>query len=269
MSATVATTQNSKILRNLHRVPLPAVEPMLATNARPGGAHRWAVEPKLDGWRALVYVADGAVRVRTRRGRDVTGSLPELAGIIDQVPDGTVLDGELVAGGGRGVDFYAVGPAMMRRSRSGSLVFVAFDVPHLAGESTVGLAYRDRRRLLDLLDLTGPSWATVPTFEAQADEVLIECERLGLEGLVAKRVDSRYEPGKSSRSWLKVKATTGTRCTRRSGGSAERLGVSVPASSVGWPTQPLTFAGPRHGRSSHSPPRTGSPGALTTWRCWR
>jgi bifunctional non-homologous end joining protein LigD len=56
-----------------------------------------------------------------------------------------------------------------------------------------------------MLDLGGPAWATVPTFEAKADDVLVECERLGLEGLVVKRVDSRYEAGKRSRAWLKVK----------------------------------------------------------------
>ena len=63
---------------------------------------------------------------------------------------------------------------------------------------TIGLTYRDRRRLLELLELNGPAWCTVPSFDAEADEVLEECARLRLEGLVAKRVDSRYEPGKRS-----------------------------------------------------------------------
>src|SRR3954453_1009701 len=105
---------------------------MLAANRAPGEG-RWAIEPKLDGWRALVYV-DGGVRVRTRRGRDVTASLPELAGLAEQVPDGTVLDGELVAGAGRGVDFYAVRPSMAARRRRTPLTFVAFDAPVVAGE---------------------------------------------------------------------------------------------------------------------------------------
>jgi bifunctional non-homologous end joining protein LigD len=178
---------------------------MLATNSRPSTAHRWAVEPKLDGWRALVYVVEGAVRVRTRRGRDVTASLPELAELVEQVPDRTILDGELIAGAGRGSDFYAVAPSMAARRRRAPLAFVAFDVPHLAAEPTVGLAYRHRRRLLELLDLSGPSWCTVPSFDADADDVLGPCASLHLEGLVAKRLDSRYEPGKRSRAWLKVK----------------------------------------------------------------
>jgi bifunctional non-homologous end joining protein LigD len=185
-------------------VPVPLLDPMLATNRAPGDGHRWAVEPKLDGWRALVYV-DGRLRVRTRSGRDVTGSLPELAGIVEQVPDGTVLDGELVAHGGRSVDFYSVGPSMMARRRSAPLTFVVFDVPHLAGEATTSLPYSHRRRLLELLEVDGPAWCTVPSFDAEAGEVLEECARLQLEGLVAKRVDSRYEPGKRSAHWRKVK----------------------------------------------------------------
>ena len=138
-------------------------------------------------------------------GRDVTDSLPELAGIAEQMPDGTVLDGELVAGGGTAGDFYKVAPSMAARRRRASLAFVVFDVPHLAGEPTIGLTYRDRRRLLELLELNGPAWCTVPSFDAEATDVLDECARLRLEGLVAKRGDSRYEPGKRSRMWLKVK----------------------------------------------------------------
>ena len=185
-------------------MPIPVLEPMLATNRQLTDGQRWAIEPKLDGWRALVYV-DGGVRVRTRSGRNVTASLPELAGIAEQVPDGTVLDGELVAGGGTAGDFYKVAPSMAARRRRAPLAYVVFDVPHLAGEPTIGLTYRDRRRLLELLELKGPAWCTVPSFDAEAAEVLEECARLRLEGLVAKRVESRYEPGKRSANWRKMK----------------------------------------------------------------
>ena len=93
---------------------------------------------------------------------------------------------------------------MAARRRRAPLAYVVLDVPHLAGEPTIGLTYRDRRRLLELLELNGPAWCTVPSFDAEAAEVLEECARQHLEGLVAKRVDSRYEPGKRSRMWLKL-----------------------------------------------------------------
>ncbi len=180
------------------------IVPMLATNRVPAGAWRWAVEPKLDGWRTMVHV-DGGIRVRTRSGRDVTASLPELAGLVDAVPDGTVLDGELVAGQGRAGDFYRLAPQMMARHRKTTLTFVAFDVVHLAGNPIVDLAYVHRRRLLELLELTGPAWCTVSSFNGASSDVFDECARLGLEGLVAKRLDSRYTPGKRSAQWVKVK----------------------------------------------------------------
>jgi bifunctional non-homologous end joining protein LigD len=183
------------------------LDPMLAVNRAPDAGHPWAIEPKLDGWRAVVTI-DGRVRVRTRRGRDVSASLPELALLADHVPDGTVLDGELVAGKGRSTDFYSIGPSMMARRRQAPLCFVAFDVPFVVGESTTELAYRDRRRLLEALEFEGPAWCTVASFEAVVEDVLTECERLNLEGLVAKRLDSRYEPGKRSMHWRKVKCSS-------------------------------------------------------------
>jgi bifunctional non-homologous end joining protein LigD len=179
---------------------------MLAVNRPIDVSHTWAIEPKLDGWRAMVTI-EGGVRVRTRRGRDVTASLPELAPLGDQVPDGTVLDGELVAGQGRSIDFYSVGPSMMARRRQAALCFVAFDLPYVVGEATTDLAYRDRRRLLEALGFEGPAWCTVASFNAEAGDVLAECERLNLEGLVAKRLDSRYEAGKRSAHWRKMKCS--------------------------------------------------------------
>ena len=95
---------------------------------------------------------------------------------------------------------------MMARRRRTPLTFVAFDAPHVVGESTTHLPYRDRRRLLEALDLQGPSWCIVPSFDAETDDVLAECERLGLEGLVVDGL-TRYEAGKRSRALLKMTAS--------------------------------------------------------------
>jgi bifunctional non-homologous end joining protein LigD len=149
----------------------------------------------------------------------------QLAGIVDQVPDGTVLDGELVAGGGRGVDFYAVEPSMAARRRRAPLAYVVFDAPHLAGEPILGLPYRDRRRLLDLLDLTGPAWCTVPSFDAEPGHVLEESARLRLEGLVAMRVDSRYAAGKRSAHWRKLICADLRSSTLRCGTTVQDCGL--------------------------------------------
>lgn len=153
----------------------------------------------------MVYVEDGGVRVRTRSGRLVSASLPELGALADLVPTGTILDGELVAGAGKPSDFYEIAPGMASRRRCSAFTFAAFDIPVVMGEDVTEVPYVDRRRVLEALDLAGPAWTTVPSFDADADQVLRVCERLELEGLVLKRSDSTYQPGTRSRSWVKLK----------------------------------------------------------------
>jgi bifunctional non-homologous end joining protein LigD len=170
----------------------------------------WALEPKLDGWRALVYLEAGGVNVRTRRGRSITDRLPELTGLADHIGRTCVLDGELVAGAGLPTDFYRVGPRIARRKDQalsvGPLTFVVFDVLWLDRRPTVVLSYSERRGLLEGLNIAGPAWTTVPSFLDPPAHVMAACSELGLEGLVAKRADSRYRPGVRSDDWLKVKA---------------------------------------------------------------
>ena len=100
-------------------VPLPLIPPMLATTGKPAGENHggWSFEVKWDGWRALAYI-DGGPRVRTRTGRQVSDSLPELTGLIGAL-DGhrVILDGELVASPDGEVDFYALAPHMMHTGR--------------------------------------------------------------------------------------------------------------------------------------------------------
>jgi bifunctional non-homologous end joining protein LigD len=187
-------------------VPIAPIDPMLATAGQLDARHEWAVEPKLDGWRALVYV-DGGLCVRTRTGRVVTENVPQLGPVVDVLPDGSVLDGELVAGQGRASDFYKLGPQLARRRGAQAVTFAASDLLHLAGESTLSLTWQQRRRLLELLEVEGPAWCTLPVFTDTAEVVLRACEQHQLEGLVAKRVDSTYQPGKRTRSWVKVKTT--------------------------------------------------------------
>ena len=196
-----------------HRgVVLPLIEPMLASSGSiPGTAEQWAFEPKMDGWRAMVYVSDGALTVRTRTGRDVTGQLPEIAALVEALDHrAVVLDGELVAHQGTPRSFYRLGPRMASRGASASrsvrtpLTFVAFDLLWLDGDWT-RVPYHERRAALQSLDLSGSAWCTASSFPGAGAELFAECVRLGLEGLVAKRLTSRYRPGERSRDWVKAK----------------------------------------------------------------
>lgn len=170
----------------------------------------YAFEPKWVGWRALVTVADGAVEVRTRTGRLVTDAAPELAGLADVVGDhAVVLDGELVAHSGTPSSFYRFGSRMAARRpalRSAvPLTFVAFDVLWLDGDVTP-CRYEHRRSLLSGLGLSGPAWSTSPSYVGSGGELFVACIRLGLEGLVAKRLD-RYHAGVRSDVWVKAKCS--------------------------------------------------------------
>lgn len=201
--------------------------PMLATNAAelPADGEAWAYECKWDGVRALVEVGGpgeaGAepVIVRARTGRDVTPRYPELAGLADAIGPGPrplLLDGEIVALDGEGRPsfqrlqerMHLQGAAVVAaRMAQTPVVFLAFDLLRIGGEDIIDRPYRERRRALDALGLAGPGWHTPAAHVgADAGPVLLEVSRAqGLEGVVAKRLDSRYEPGRRSRAWLKVK----------------------------------------------------------------
>jgi len=113
-----------------------------------------------------------------------------------------------VVGSGQPGDFYRLAGRLARRpDRLGapSLTFVIFDVLWHADAATIKLPYRERRRLLEALALGGPGWATVPAFEDDVRALMDACDALHLEGMVAKRVDSPYRPGRRSTDWLKLK----------------------------------------------------------------
>ena len=104
--------------------------------------------------------------------------------------------------------------AVQERAATTPVVLMLFDVLWLAGHSTLELPYRERRELLDRLALAGPSWQTPPTTYGAVGEKTGEAVRetsraLGLEGVVAKRIDSPYRPGKRADSWRKVKSVLG------------------------------------------------------------
>src|SRR5437868_5859172 len=129
--------------------------PMLASTQPPTGGAEWAFEPKLDGWRALVY-ADGAVTVRTRTGRDITEYVDNLQALA-ALGQRFVLDGELVAESGRAGDFYRLGPNLRSSSRK-DITFVAFDLLVLDDDILCDRPYWERRRALDELELMAPGW---------------------------------------------------------------------------------------------------------------
>ena len=182
---------------------------MLAASGAGKLQGEWVAEPKLDGWRAIVTVdpsLPAGIEVRSRTGRYLTTQVPELHGLAD-VGFRMVLDGELVAVSEDGdVDFYRLGERMLTKRAMRSVTLCAFDVLWLDGIDCTQLPYRDRRRVLEMLELSGPAWCTVPRFPFDdAEDLLDACARLRQEGIVLKRLDARSVPGVRTDYWRKVK----------------------------------------------------------------
>ena len=176
----------------------------------------WAYEMKWDGLRAIVTISAGTVTLFSRTGRDVTGTYPELAGLADALGSReVVLDGEIVAfGDGTWPSFEAVqqrmnvaAAAQVRRLAAEiPVTYLAFDLLSGDGESLVGQPYRERRARLDELAVDGPRWQTPPAFiGVPGKDVQAVSRQHGLEGIMAKRIASRYEAGRRSASWRKIK----------------------------------------------------------------
>ncbi len=180
------------------------LSPMLATHGSVSGLDpsRWAFEGKWDGYRLLVDADRGRVRLRARSGRDVTSEYPQLRSLAaDLTEHHVVLDGELVALDDSGAPSFA---AMQNSARSGRLQFWAFDLLYLDGRPLLRAAFRDRRRLLETL-AQGTSLVVKDLLRPGGAEALEQSRRLGWEGVVAKKWDSAYRPGRRSPAWIKTK----------------------------------------------------------------
>jgi bifunctional non-homologous end joining protein LigD len=192
------------------------IHPMLAVaGALPTRDADWGYEMKWDGVRAVVYLGDGAVRIYSRNDRDVSVRYPELAGLAEAFAgQDLVLDGEIVAFDQHGRPNFgrlqqrmhiADATVAAQLSRTVPAVYLAFDLLRLDGHLLTGQSYAQRRELLERLDVEGPSWHTPPAFHGSAADAFAASKEQGLEGVVAKRLDSVYRPGVRTAEWTKVK----------------------------------------------------------------
>ncbi|TFH19829.1 MAG: hypothetical protein E4H05_03720, partial [Acidimicrobiales bacterium] len=181
------------------RFPVPPMKATMgSTTAVPDGAD-WAFEVKWDGYRTIVHIADGAARLQSAAGHDVTARWPEFAELADSVNASTaILDTELVVFDDDGRPRFE----LVQQSGAGSTreaVLQIFDVVQIDGVDVIDLPYEARRRLLEQLVEPGPNW-TVPTPRIGGGAELLEATASqGLEGVIAKRVDSLYRPGTRSK----------------------------------------------------------------------
>jgi bifunctional non-homologous end joining protein LigD len=193
------------------------LEPMLA---KPGEVPQddgedWAYEVKWDGVRVLDYADHGKWSMLSRRQEDVSARYPELEGIAEALSDhAAILDGEVVALDPEGRPRFQLiqsrmgltSPGMIKaRAKQQPVDYVIFDLLHLDGQCVRDLPYLQRRELLEGLGLDGPRWRTPRYRRGGGAELLEAARRQGLEGIVAKRADSPYRPGKRTGEWIKTR----------------------------------------------------------------
>ncbi|HEX3173334.1 MAG TPA: non-homologous end-joining DNA ligase [Solirubrobacterales bacterium] len=199
--------------------PMPdGLVPMMARPAKlPPDEESWAFEVKWDGVRAIAYSTPGELRLQSRNLNDVTARYPELRALNRELGMlSAVIDGEIVAFDDEGKPSFERLQGRMhltreaeikRRAQAEPVSFQIFDLLYLDGHSLLELPYAERRRLLEQLGLNGKAWRTPAYHRGDGARLLAATRDMGLEGLVAKRLDSRYRPGARSGEWLKVKNT--------------------------------------------------------------
>jgi bifunctional non-homologous end joining protein LigD len=200
------------------RKPMPErIEPMMAKvgTAIPSPDSAWGFEFKWDGIRALAYVEGGRVRLMSRSGEEITPRYPEIHAMGRAIGSSEViLDGEIVALDEKGrPSFEEIQQRMgltsesevRRKMKLVPVTYMVFDLLWKDGHSLLAEPYTDRRHLLAQLKLAGASWQTPPFEEGGGQAMLDASSKAGLEGVMAKKLASRYEPGRRSGAWVKVK----------------------------------------------------------------
>ena len=196
--------------------PMPdKIAPMLAKSGTlPAREEAFGFEVKWDGIRTVVFIDHGHIELQGRNFTDFTPRYPEVRALARELgARRIVLDGEIVAFGDEGRPSFerlqsrmhlASDSAVRRRMKDTPVTYVIFDLLYLDGHPTMSLAYEDRRALLEQLDLQGPSWR-VPAYHPGEGKALQAATREhGIEGIVAKRLDCPYEPGRRASGWIKI-----------------------------------------------------------------
>jgi bifunctional non-homologous end joining protein LigD len=200
------------------RQPMPErLEPMMAKLVikPPTPDDAWGFEFKWDGIRAEAYVEGGTVRLLSRSGEIVTARYPEVHAMGRALGSKEViLDGEIVALDDKGrPSFEEIQQRMgltseteiRRKMKEVPVTYMLFDVMWQDGHSLLKETYVARRKALEALKLNGASWQTPPYEKAGGPEMLEASRKAGLEGIMGKKLDSPYEPGRRGGAWVKVK----------------------------------------------------------------
>jgi len=167
----------------------------------------WSYEIKLDGFRLEAVKKNGKTALYSRRGNLLNRKFPYIAEALTPLPDSTILDGEVVALDAQGRSDF--GLLQNFRSAESKINYYAFDILALKGKDVSMLPLSERRGILDKVLTRNDHISTSPAEKGSSKKILIFVKQHGLEGVVAKRLDGVYEPGKRSGSWCKYRINLG------------------------------------------------------------
>jgi DNA ligase D-like protein (predicted ligase) len=193
------------------RIKAGFIEPMLLlrTDTLPDDATRWEYQLKFDGYRAIAFKTGGALHLRSRNNNNFSLRYPAVVKGLQKLPNDTVIDGEVIALGDDGrPSFNAL---QNGGSSSTPILFYVFDVMVLAGRDVKAETLEARRELLERMVVPTLAEPVRYTGELQASlrDLIHSVKAQGLEGLVAKRRNSHYEPGRRSGAWMKMRVNRG------------------------------------------------------------
>jgi bifunctional non-homologous end joining protein LigD len=224
------------------REPMPAsIAPMMAVlSDLPHDEQNWSFEYKWDGVRAIAYCDHANLRLESRNQLSITKRYPELQPLADVLEEhSVVLDGEIIAFDEDNRPSFARlqhrmhrnDPSLIARAvREIPIQYLIFDLLYLDGESLIARPFEQRREKLDHLGLSGPAWQLSPAHVGEGRAVYQSAKKLELEGVVCKRLDSKYEPGRRAPTWRKIKIVPRQEFvvggwTREKGTDANRIGA--------------------------------------------
>jgi bifunctional non-homologous end joining protein LigD len=218
--AVAATAKKDRPASSPPNLSFKALEPMYASIGAEMPGEGWTFEPKYDGIRVLAYATSTDVKLVTRNGKDKATQFPEIVAALKKLASGTkqsvVLDGEIVAlVDGEPARFQKLqgrihameSQLIARNSAATPAALVLFDILMDGDEVLISEPWTERRkRLLKRIGKrTSAQLRVTESIEDDGKKMLEKARRQGWEGIIAKRIDARYEPGKRTRSWLKLK----------------------------------------------------------------
>jgi len=195
-------------LQDLPSAKARFVEPMKAKLVEnPPATGDWIYELKFDGIRLIAVRVGGKVSLLSRNQNDLSARFPEIAEAIRSLPGGEcVIDGEVVALDEKGSSSFQLLQAREMEGRKSPIYFYAFDLLQLDGKSLVGLPLEARKDVLEKLSAAADDPIRYSgAIGGDAERLLEEVKRRGLEGIIGKQRDSVYEPGRRSGAWIKLK----------------------------------------------------------------